>query len=103
MGKSDRSRVGLGDSIAINGACLTVDRIEVPNLFEVTCGAESLAKTTLGDLKVGHLVHMERALRMGDRLDGHLVQHMWRRCDVISCERVQESVIIWLQCPVDLI
>ena len=104
VGKADRSRVGLGDSIAINGACLTVERIEGPDLFEVTCGAESLSKTTLGMLKIGQLVHLERALRMGDRLDGHLVQgHVDGVADVISCERAQESVIIWLHCPMELV
>ena len=62
-----------GESIAINGACMTV--AEKPSgrlLFDVI--RESLDKTNLGDLQVGDAVNIERALRVGARLDGHFVQ-----------------------------
>ncbi len=62
----------LGDSIAINGACMTVTRFE-PTRFEVDVSAESLSCTTLGGLKAGDAVNLERALALGDRLGGHLV------------------------------
>ena len=62
----------LGESIAIDGVCLTVvDR--QGDTFAVEAGAETLARTTLSALKAGDLVHLERALALGERLGGHLV------------------------------
>jgi len=62
----------LGESIAISGACLTVIAFE-DSQFEVELSPETLRLTTLGDLKVGEAVNLERALQTGDRLGGHLV------------------------------
>ena len=63
----------LGESIAVNGCCLTVAEIANGVLaFDVI--PETLAKTNLGDLKVGDVVHIERSLRAGDPIDGHFVQ-----------------------------
>jgi riboflavin synthase len=62
----------LGESIAVDGACLSVASI-VDRGFEVDASGETLARTTLGHLDVGGRVHLERALRAGDRLGGHLV------------------------------
>ena len=63
----------LGESIAINGCCLTVAQITDGALyFDVI--AESLDKTNLGQLKPGDSVHAERSLRVGDPIDGHFVQ-----------------------------
>ena len=62
-----------GESIAVNGCCLTVAEIAPGELgFDVI--DETLAKTNLGLLKAGDEVHVERALRVGDRIDGHFVQ-----------------------------
>ena len=62
-----------GESIAVNGVCLTVADISAGEIgFDVI--AETLARTNLGLLKAGDSVHVERALRVGDRLDGHFVQ-----------------------------
>lgn len=62
-----------GESIAVNGACLTVAEIGVDQLgFDVVL--ETLSKTNLGLLKSGDEVHVERSLRVGERLDGHFVQ-----------------------------
>jgi riboflavin synthase len=63
----------LGDSVAVDGACLTVASLH-PKSFIVQVSPESFSKTTLGALQVGHAVNLERALAMGDRLGGHLVQ-----------------------------
>lgn len=60
-------------SIAVNGACLTVTEAS-EDRFQVTAVEETLAKTTLGGLGRGDAVNLERALAAGDRLDGHLVQ-----------------------------
>ena len=62
----------LGESIAVNGICLTVDAA-ADNIFEVHATRESLARTNLGRLRPGDGVHLERALRIGDRLGGHFV------------------------------
>ena len=66
------NRVKVGDSIAVSGACLTVVHFQ-RSLFEVDVAPETLSKTTLGHAKTGDRVNIERALRLGDRLDGHLV------------------------------
>lgn len=65
--------VRLGESIAVNGCCLTVAELPPGEIgFDVI--AETLAKTNLGSLAEGDEVHLERALRIGDRVDGHFVQ-----------------------------
>ncbi len=61
-----------GESIAVNGACLTVYSIK-GNRFTVDVSPESLRRTTLGSLRAGAVVNMERALRLADRLGGHMV------------------------------
>lgn len=63
----------LGESIACDGVCLTVEAME-GGRFQVTAGEETLRKTTWGERQVGHRIHLERALRLGDRLGGHIVQ-----------------------------
>ena len=64
--------VQLGDSISINGCCLTVVQIEGAALT-FQAGEETLARTNLGDLKAGSFVNLERSLRVGDRMGGHFV------------------------------
>jgi riboflavin synthase len=64
--------VAMGESIAIDGACLSVTAV-LPDGFEVDATAETLARTTLGQIAVGAPVNLERAVRAGDRLGGHLV------------------------------
>ena len=62
----------IGDSIAVNGCCLTVVKKDKQRL-EFDAGAETLARTNLERLKAGSRVNLERSLRVGDRLGGHLV------------------------------
>jgi riboflavin synthase len=62
----------LGESIAVDGVCLTVARFDATS-FEVQASSETLARTTLGGLATRGSVHLERALRLSDRLGGHLV------------------------------
>jgi len=65
--------VALGDSVSINGVCLTVTDIQAPRIsFDAVY--ETMRKTTLGDLGVGDAVNLERALPVGGRLGGHIVQ-----------------------------
>ena len=63
---------GIGDSIAVNGACLTAVSLQ-GSRFSVDVSPETLSKTTFKDVKIGERVNLERALRLSDRLDGHLV------------------------------
>ena len=62
----------VGDSISIDGACLTI-RFLTSETFTVDVSAETLRLTTLGERKVGERVNLERSLRLSDRLGGHLV------------------------------
>lgn len=62
----------LGDSIAVNGCCLTVTRL-IGDSFAADVSRETLRVTTLGDWRVGHEVNLEKALRAGDALGGHYV------------------------------
>ena len=62
----------LGESVAVQGACLTVTKLE-GSLFSVDCSPETMRRTTLGRLRVGAWLHLERALQLSDRLGGHLV------------------------------
>ncbi len=64
--------LAVGESICHDGTCLTVTEIGRDS-FTVLAGAETLARTTLGDLRVGTRVNLERALEVGDRLGGHWV------------------------------
>lgn len=63
----------IDQSVAHNGVCLTVVDINGP-VYRVTAIEETLKKTNLAQLKKGDLVNLERAMKLGDRLDGHLVQ-----------------------------
>jgi riboflavin synthase len=63
----------LGDSVAVNGACLTVAAINASS-FVVQVSPESLSCTTLSGLRPGHAVNLERAMRADGRFDGHFVQ-----------------------------
>jgi len=66
------ARLALGESIAVNGACLTVTAIQ-GRRFRVDVSPETLRRTTLGTLAKDGRVNLERALRVGDRLGGHVV------------------------------
>jgi riboflavin synthase len=67
------SELKIDQSVAHNGACLTVVKID-GNKYTVTAIAETLRKTNLGDWKVGTVVNLERCIQLGDRIDGHMVQ-----------------------------
>ncbi|MBP5638880.1 MAG: riboflavin synthase [Victivallales bacterium] len=64
--------LAIGDSVAVNGVCLTVTRFTA-NTISFHALAETLSRTNLGALKKGREVNLERALRLGDRLGGHIV------------------------------
>ncbi len=67
------SEIKVDQSISHNGICLTVTEI-FPSHYSVTAITETLRKTNLGELKAGDVINLERCMKIGDRLDGHIVQ-----------------------------
>ncbi|HIP42607.1 MAG TPA: riboflavin synthase [Aquifex aeolicus] len=67
------SDIKIGDSVSVNGACLTVTEIR-GNKYSFDVSPETLKRTNLGLLRRGDYVNLERALKIGDRLGGHIVQ-----------------------------
>lgn len=83
----------IDQSVAHNGVCLTVVALE-KDTYTVTAIQETILKTNLGDWKVNDLVNLERAMKLGDRLDGHIVQG---HVDQIGrCTAVVETNGSWL-------
>ncbi len=92
----------LGDSVAVNGACLTVVAHDAAT-FAFQAVPETLRRTNLGDLAAGDRVNLERALRLGDRLDGHLVQgHIDGVGRVVERQRQGDAEFVWFACPPEL-
>lgn len=89
----------LGDSIAVNGCCLTVTAIEGDCLaFEA--GEETLQRTTLGERKAGDAVNLERALQAGDRLGGHYVTgHVDAVATLVRRDNDPPWAKLWFQLP----
>ena len=92
--------VTLGDSIALNGACMTVTSFNAAqNLFTIDISAESLDKTALLNV-IGTILNLEKALRPNDRLGGHIVSgHVDGVGQVASFELVGESWLLQLLAP----
>ncbi len=91
--------VRLGDSIAVNGVCLTVVRYN-DRFFDVEVMAETLRKTNLEELKPGDLVNLERALRVGDRLGGHIVSgHIDGVGEIVSQQREDIAILTDIRAP----
>jgi riboflavin synthase len=91
-GSFDLSDVRIGDSIAVNGCCLTVVELE-PAAFRVDVSPETLDCTT--GFEAGARVNLEKALRLSDRLDGHLVSgHVDGRGEVTRKDQVGESCLL---------
>ena len=81
----------LGESIAVNGTCLTVETFG-PRMFTAYASAETMQTTALGKLKPGSKVNLERALAVGDRLGGHIVSgHVDCVAEVLSLRQEGES------------
>lgn len=93
----------LGDSIAVNGICLTVTACDSAT-FTAEAMAETLDKTNLGDLKPGAKVNLERALRLSDRLGGHIVSGHVDGTGIITRQTRQDIAIVTeISCPGHLV
>jgi riboflavin synthase len=92
----------IGESVAINGACLTVvERGKETCRFQA--GPETLQRTNLGELVAGARVNLERSLRVGDRLGGHIVQgHVDGLARIVNRQSQGEWELVWFECPADL-
>jgi riboflavin synthase len=92
-----------GESIALNGACLTV-RDCAPGRFSVAAVVTTLGRTTIGDWQVGRRVNLERATRAGDRLGGHIVQgHVDAVATVRSLRQSADALLIDIDVPGELV
>jgi riboflavin synthase len=93
----------LGESVAINGCCLTAIVIE-GNRWSFQAGSETLSKTNLGRFSAGEAVNLERALPVDGRLGGHFVQgHVDGVGQVDRIERQGEWVTMWFRVPATLV
>ena len=91
-----------GESIAVNGACLTV-REHGAGWFTVAAIVTTLDRTTIGSWDVGRRVNLERALRLGDRLGGHMVQgHVDGVGTVERVHRRDDALLVDVRLPDDL-
>jgi riboflavin synthase len=92
----------LGESVAINGCCLTVIE-QSPDDFLVQAGPETLRRTNLGDLQDGDRVNLERSLKVGDRLGGHIVQgHVDGVGRIAAREPQGDWETVWFAVPAGL-
>jgi riboflavin synthase len=92
----------IGESVAVNGACLTVVGSRGDE-FDFEVGPETLLKTNLGRLAAGDRVNLERSLRVGDRLGGHFVQgHVDAVGSIDRRDRNGDWEDVWFRCPAEL-
>ena len=99
---ADWDDVRVGESVAVNGVCLTVAELSPGQLsFDVV--QETLRHTNLGLLAAGDEAHVERSLRVGDRLDGHFVQgHVDGTAQLLEMRSDEREWRLRCQCPPDL-
>ena len=92
----------IGDSISVSGACLTAVRI-AGRRFDADVSPETTAKTTFGAARLGERVNLERAMRLSDRIDGHLVSgHIDGTGVIESREAVGNVLVVTIGVPEDL-
>ena len=94
---SDIGILRAGESVALNGTCLTV-RENGSGWFTVAAAAPTMTRTTIGDWDVGRRVNLERALRLGDALGGHLVQgHVDGVGEVTRVENATDALVVTVE------
>jgi riboflavin synthase len=98
-----REGLAIGDSVSVNGACLTAVALAEEG-FAVQCAPETLRRTSVGALAAGAAVNLERALRLGDRLGGHMVQgHVDATGSVLGARPEGESVVLEIAAPPEVL
>ncbi len=99
----DTATIDLGASIASDGVCLTVVALG-DGWYDVQISAETVSKTNLGDWKIGKKVNLERALKVGDELGGHIVSgHVDGVAEVVGIEDEGDSTRVTLRAPESLV
>ena len=101
----DVGGIDIGASIACNGVCLTVIALgrEPQNWFDVEISAESVSLTNIGDWRNGGRINLERALKVGDELGGHIVSgHVDGVAEVIAMRDEGDSTRVTFRAPDDL-
>ncbi len=94
------SELALGDSVAVNGCCLTVDRIAENNAVEFDLLTQTLRVTSLGQLRVGSICNLERAMGSGGRFGGHFVMgHVDATGEVVGIEPVGQDHCVRVRIP----
>ncbi len=95
--------VQLGDSIAVNGVCLTVTDLAAAG-FTIGLSPETLQRTNLGERRVGDRVNLERSLQVGARMGGHYVQgHVDGVGHVVETRPEGDSLRMWFSAPASLL
>ena len=98
----DLNQTKIGDSICVSGACLTAVKIDGRH-FEVDISPETLQMTTFGQAKVGQRVNIERALKLSDRIDGHLVSgHIDGVGSIGQRETAGNAIVVTIRVPESL-
>jgi len=96
---SRRTKADLGESITVNGVCLTAAAV-LHGRFAAEILEETWRATALGTLSAGDCVHLERALKYGDPLGGHFVTgHVDTRCQIQRIEKFAGQRIFWIKAP----
>lgn len=92
-----------GESIAVNGACLTLESWSTDGTLEFHTLEETLNRTNLGSIKIGGLVNLERALQVGDRLGGHIVTgHIDSTAEFLGMRRQGDDIEYRVALPEEL-
>ena len=95
----DAAGIDMGASIASNGCCLTVVALG-EDWYDVQISAESVAKTNIGDWQVGTRLNLERALKVGDELGGHIVSgHVDGVAEIVAMQDEGDSTRVTLRAP----
>jgi riboflavin synthase len=93
----------IGDSIAVNGACLTVTSLAGTGRFTADVSPETLSKTTLSGARIGDRLNLERAMRLSGRLDGHLVSgHIDGIAYLVQRESLANALVLTFSVPREL-
>lgn len=97
-----RAELKIGASVAFNGTCLTVRKIEAEQVsFDVM--VQTLKVTNLGALKVGDVVNVERAARFGDEIGGHILSgHIMRTVQVLAVHDNELNRVVWFERPAEV-
>ena len=92
-----KPKLKLGDSISINGTCLTVTKLG-KTFFSILTSLETLSKTNLGERKVGDIINLERAMKANGRFGGHIVSgHIDSIGEILFAEKSGKSTEYWFK------